>query len=64
MDAIVSNLASYAAKTDQAKPAGQPVGDYVRSNMQLIERYGYPDVTLGYLEGLDKATGERPTPPL
>jgi len=57
IDAIVRNLASYAAKTDQAKPAPQAVGDYVRSSMQRFERFGQA-VPLEYVEDLDKATGD------
>lgn len=55
LDAIVANLASYAAKTDQAKPAAQAIGDYIRSNMK---QFSGRDDTLawGYVKGLEKAT--------
>jgi hypothetical protein len=58
LDAIVSNLASYAAKTDQAKPAGQAVGDYVRSSAQQMGHFGQADLAWEYVDGLDKATGD------
>jgi hypothetical protein len=57
IDAIVRNLASYAAKTNQAKPAPQAVGDYVRSTMQQFERFGQA-VPMEYVEDLDKAAGD------
>jgi hypothetical protein len=58
LDAIVSNLTSYAAESGQAKPAGQAVTDYVRSNMQQIESFGQANLPLEYVEGLDRATGD------
>ena len=54
---IISNLASYAAKTNQAKPAAQAVGDYVRSSMQQFDHFGQA-VPLEYVEDLEKATGD------
>jgi hypothetical protein len=58
LDTIVSTLATYAAKTSQGKPAGQAVGDYVRSSMQQIGRSGQANLAWNYVEGLDKATGD------
>jgi len=58
INAIVSKLASYASKTNQAKPAGEAVADYVRSGMQRIGRFGQENLPLQYLEDLDKATGD------
>jgi hypothetical protein len=55
LDAIIAQLTSYAAKTDQAKPAPQAIGSYVRSNMKHFS--GRDDgFTWGYVEGLDRAT--------
>jgi hypothetical protein len=58
LDAIVASLVSYAAKTDQAKPAAQAVGDYVRSTMRQAAQFPSQDDLLawGYVEGLEKAT--------
>ena len=58
LDAIVANLATYAVKTDQAKPSAQAVGDFVRSNMQQVRRLGGEDSMWGYVDGLEKATSD------
>jgi hypothetical protein len=57
LDAILVNLTTYAEKVDQAKPAAQAVGDYIRSNMKQAGRSAQDDaVAWGYVEGLERAT--------
>ncbi len=59
LDSIVADLGSYAAKTDQAKPSAQAVGDYVRTKMQRVTRVSGADtLAWRYVAGLKNATHE------
>lgn len=57
LDAIVSHLETYAARTDQPKPSSQAVGDRVRSMMKDLQRLtGDTSLSWSFVEGLERAT--------
>ena len=58
LDAILANLAKYAATIQAAKPSEEGVDNFVRENMRNIHDDWSDVLTWKYVDGLEKATAD------